>query len=787
MLKRSSLPLRFLHVLLVLCLVLVATAVSGQQATPGIVPVNPTPTPVRPTLVPNPPGAEGTEAPEFVPPPTLEELLVLYPDLTEYLTQIEDLTAEEIDLADLYQRMVTIYDAQGAAGLAVFLADSGLLDKLNVPASYLDFLTVFDEGGIQAVDELAREREVINDQDELIAWIGIDDTANLPEMTEALEALGVTVYSLLENTGEVEVGIPLDILVQYQTPGGVLGYLVAVANVPHADGVRPPTPRYTDSLTLQQAISVGAERVGASAWHAQGFTGAGIRIGIIDGGYGGIARLLGDELPENINSIEPISNLDESPVIHGTAVAVVVHRAAPDAELFIATYGNSYDDWREALAYMEENQVQLVNYSVGSTYGPHDGTWGDTVDVDEFMRNTGALWVNSAGNYAVSHTLFEFNPNGRGIHDFGDGTVYLPFMAYQEFVSVTMNWDGAWEGREENEYRVYIVDENGKTLASGAEARSGRRNDYPIQFIHFEAAPEKTYYLMFESARGNSGTHTMNVFLNGADFIEWGAVASYSIPQPADSLSVLTVGATGLMTDDLEYYSSQGPTMADETKPDVTAPTGEQVPGYEDEFGFAGTSGSAPLVTGIAALVLQANPEFTAPELKAFLMENVLDLGDPGIDTVFGSGRVMLAAPDADTPPPETAEVSVKLYDLSVQYGVTMGGETGMLTNISFGLVNMAGRQVAAAVSVRDSDGNPIESPDANYVFAGTVGTSSVFGVSTSTAAFSGVSLFLPDQTLGWLPIGTQLVLTTGIYDVTDPANPVPVWESEPVLIAIEQ
>jgi subtilisin family serine protease len=48
------------------------------------------------------------------------------------------------------------------------------------------------------------------------------------------------------------------------------------------------------------------------------------------------------------------------------------------------------------------------------------------------------------------------------------------------------------------------------------------------------------------------------------------------------------------------------------------------------------------VVAGAAALVLQANPSLSNAQLKAFLMQSVIDLGDKGADVVYGAGRLML-------------------------------------------------------------------------------------------------------------------------------------------------
>jgi subtilisin family serine protease len=53
-----------------------------------------------------------------------------------------------------------------------------------------------------------------------------------------------------------------------------------------------------------------------------------------------------------------------------------------------------------------------------------------------------------------------------------------------------------------------------------------------------------------------------------------------------------------------------------------------------------GTSLSAAMVSGVAALLLSEQPHLTNDQAAAFLMNRADDLGDPGKDELFGSGRV---------------------------------------------------------------------------------------------------------------------------------------------------
>src|SRR5207244_3292291 len=159
----------------------------------------------------------------------------------------------------------------------------------------------------------------------------------------------------------------------------------------------------------------------------------------------------------------------------------------PDAELYIAYFdGTSNQSFLDAVQYLLDNKVQIVNYSVGSSIGPRDGTFGEAPFVDELVRDNGILWVNAAGNEAVDHTVFQYSDNGQGIHSFGGDVLALPFVTYAPVSTVAMNWDGNWAGKEKSEYDFTIVDSDNNEVVTAAEPRKGRKNDLPFQIASFE-------------------------------------------------------------------------------------------------------------------------------------------------------------------------------------------------------------------------------------------------------------------------------------------------------------
>ncbi len=288
--------------------------------------------------------------------------------------------------------------------------------------------------------------------------------------------------------------------------------------------------------------------------------------------------------------------------------------------------------------------------------------------------------VISGGVSVVSYTKSYSDDNGHGTHVAG-------------IVGALQNDTGiVGVAPEVNLYAVKALDSNGSgylsDIISGIDWSINAKMDIlnmslgtTFNSSSLKTAVDKAFNngILVVAAAGNSGTS------DGA-----GDTINY----PAKYPSAIAVGATNSQ-DVRASFSATGNTL------EVSAPGDSILSTYlRGRLAImSGTSMAAPFVAGQLALLKEAYPTLSAYELRAKLDENVVDLGETGIDPLYGHGRITkfgFAAPPIQEPEPPSEEPEEPELSYTVS-SLTSNKSTYRL-----------GESVYLYASVQDESGNPV-------------------------------------------------------------------------------
>ena len=454
--------------------------------------------------------------------------------------------------------------------------------------------------------------------------------------------------------------------------------LESASQLPGIWYVRAMTPPVPLEVPLQgRQVNEGVAIHGADDWHAAGYKGQGVKIGIIDGNFGGFLDLMGTELPSEVEVICDVSN--DPPLSgvnncltglsprrnHGTIMTEIVYDIAPEADYYIAE-SFLWDELRTIVEWMADKGVDIIIVSHSHRWsGPGDGTSpfeNSPVNTVNYASEQGILWVNAAGNEAYSMWFGEFQDgDGDGWHEFENGdecnAIEMP-AGYG--IDASLRWDGAWGEAQDTDLDIYIYRatswEGGQL---GAPLTSSEGNLYgltlPYESIYARGATIDGGYYCFGIRKASGPAPEWIQFRSVTGhlierFSSYGTVVS-----PAEHPNVLAVGAVpvgdlGALWD----LSSRGPTTDGRVKPEVVGVHDTTV--VSDDYPVQGTSFAGPQVGGLVALVKQAHPHFSAERITAYMKRHAEARGaKPNND--WGWGLAMLPNPDTvETPTPDPTE-----------------------------------------------------------------------------------------------------------------------------------
>lgn len=524
----------------------------------------------------------------------------------------------------------------------------------------------------------------LTDDGEVQVYVIVDSAS--ADTTEALAALGAQIERV-----DAEHGI-----IQVQAPVGSLRQIAALAGVRR---VRLPDYAFVNhgSIETEGDAIMNSDDVRSTF----GVDGSGFTVGVISDGVDGLpgSQAAGDLPPVDTSTCDVGPGAPDAAGAEGTAMLEIVHDVAPGAALMFGNFSDEFGlgtglDFNAAVNCLAANADVVVDDIGFFGAGAYDGTSIISQNTADALNGPGPIrgYYTAVGNQAQAHYQDPFVDSGSDITDVDLGAPFpTTFWSLHQYsasggangtkhagllpapaeinrlvlepggiVTIILVWDDPW-GASPNDYDLFFGDGTDLFVCSGdfqggppadpieaCSLENFESNDAPIDIVigNWEDLAVPVEFDLFLLCSGC-------VTLSNGNRLDFNTPGS-SVPNQSDAggspVSVVSAGAVRYSTPNtVESFSSRGPTEDDRLKPDVVAPDGVCITG-SGGFGqstcqgtgkrFFGTSAAAPHVAGVAALLLECNPSLDRVGLRDLILNNAVDLGDPGPDNDYGTGRV---------------------------------------------------------------------------------------------------------------------------------------------------
>ncbi|MEM6765845.1 MAG: S8 family serine peptidase [Bacteroidota bacterium] len=460
------------------------------------------------------------------------------------------------------------------------------------------------------------------------------------------------------------------------------------------------------AVTSQGDVSMRADE----ARMKFGVDGTGTKVGVLSDAYnsqgGAIAGVLLGDLPgtQNPNGfttpVEVLSDLGGfGGIDEGRAMLEIVHDVAPGAELAFASAFFGQANFAQSIIDLQNVGCDVIVDDIIYFFEPmfQDGIIAQAAD---FVDANGSSYFSSAGNNGGDSFESPFVSSGVAdtfifpifvddttvvddtiiaeYHDFGGGIFQPIIMAPGQGIFPIFQWSDPFFSTTgtvgaQTDVDIILLDEEGFFVTGGFAGNIGGDPVEAFNFTHqgpdtavyflaiqvFEGPkPELMKYVDFNGSAtiiGSTPTSTSYGHANAAGAVAVGASAYFNTPAfgaPRPFLNGFSsIGGVPIL------YDPMGNRIEDDLrlKPEVVGPDGANTTffaGQQDIEGdgfnnFFGTSASAPHVSAVAALMLEANPTLSPAEILANLQATAIDMDnpyspgfDPGFDFATGAGFV---------------------------------------------------------------------------------------------------------------------------------------------------